>query len=291
MIKKMCLPIAELAHQQGAAALLGATFAFLQANKISKKLIVEYARKANQRKTTGGRFREYTTLVRAYEDMGLVMSTWYSLPRFLDAESRPLPLTTRPGPRSIPSLLRTSRVKISATLAKQLMRRSPSVRIDTHGNFIALKRVFVLPDFEVPRAALVIDRYLDTLRRNSSAHRKGTILLLERNCHVPEVDIQRITPILRDIKGRGTAFMDSVDGDIEAHRIRRSKRRGVGELGVLVFAWTRPSTLRRLNFPGNDNFRCPAPPIPTKSYPRKATGASGKKRFKSILPKTVSKWI
>ena len=175
----------------------------------------------------------------------MVMSAWFSLPRFLDAEGDPLPLTADRGSQSVRSLVRASRVKTSATLAVELFRRSPSVRIDARGNFVALKRIFVLPDFEVSRAALVIERYLDTLGRNSSAQRNNTILLLERNCHVPEMDLRKINPILRDIKSRGTAFMDSVDGDIEAHRIRRSRRKGVGELGVLVFAWTRPSRTRR----------------------------------------------
>ena len=175
----------------------------------------------------------------------MVMSTWFSLPRFLDTESRPLPLAVDRGAQSVRSLVRSSRVKISAALAVELMRRSPSVRIDAHGNFVALKRVFVLPDFELPRAALVIERYLATLRKNSSAQRSDTTLLLERNCYVPEIELRNINPILRDIKGRGTAFMDSVDGDIEAHRIRRSRRKRVGELGVLIFAWTRPIKSRR----------------------------------------------
>ena len=198
-------------------------------------------------KNSHGKVREYRRLVRAYEDMGMVMSTWFSAPRFLDRESRPLRLSAGRASKSIRSLVRSSRVKISATLAIELMRRSPSVRIDHRGNFVAVKRVFVLPDFEVPRAALVIERYLDTLRRNSSAQKNGTTLLLERNCYVPEIDLRRIAPILRDIKGRGTAFMDSVDGDIEAHRIRRSRQKGVGELGVLIFAWTRPSKSRDSN--------------------------------------------
>jgi len=245
MTKNSRSSFAKLANQQGATALLAATFAFLLSNNISKKSIVDFARENNGSQKFPGRVRQYRRLVRAYEDMGMVMSTWFSLPRYLDRESHPLPLAVVRGPRSIASLVRSSRVKISPTLAVELMRRSPSVRIDARGNFVALKRVFVLPDFELPRAALVIERYLDTLRRNSSAHRNGTTLLLERNCHVPEIDLKRIAPILRDIKSRGTAFMDSVDGDIEAHRIQRSRRKGVGELGVLVFAWTRPSKIRR----------------------------------------------
>ena len=208
---------------------------------------MESLRRHHTSQNSHGSVREYRRLVRAYEDMGMVMSTWFSLPKFLDREGRPLRLSATRGSQSIRSLVRSSRVKISATLAIELMRRSQSVRIDSHGNFVALKRVFVLPDFEVPRAALVIERYLDTLRRNSSAQKNGTTLLLERNCYVPEIDLRRITPMLRDIKGRGTAFMDSVDGDIEAHRIRRSRQAGVGELGVLIFAWTRPSKRRANN--------------------------------------------
>jgi hypothetical protein len=248
--------LAELAIQQGATALVGAMFAFLRRNNISTKLILK-----SIQKTDGSpvRVHHYRRLVRAYEDMGIVMSTWYSLPRFLDSNSRPLPLKTNRGVRSIANLVRLSRVRTPLTLAVELLRRSPSVRVDGHGNFVAKKRVFVLPDFEVPRAALVIQRYLDTLRKNTSAQKNGTSLLLERNCHVPEIDVRRISPILRDIKERGTAFMDSVDGDIEAHRARKSQQKVVGELGVLVFAWTRPST--RSTIKGK----------PIKSKPRRPT--------------------
>jgi len=235
----------ELAKQQGAIALLSATIEFLERNNVSRRLALEFLQQHSVSENSRVRLRDYRKLVCAYEDMGMIMSTWFSSPRFLDQESRPLRLNLARGTQSIRNLVHSSRVKISATLAVDLMRRSPSVRIDAQGGFVALKRVFVLPDFEVPRAALVIERYLDTLRRNSSAQRKGTTLLLERNCHVPEIDLRRIAPILRDIKGRGTAFMDSVDGDIEAHRTRRSRQKGVGELGVLIFAWTHPSKLRR----------------------------------------------
>jgi hypothetical protein len=245
MTKNIRPSLSELANQQGATALLTATFAFLRRNKIPQKIIAESARLRYGSRELSGQVRQYRKLVRAYEDMGTIMSAWFSMPRFLDKESRPLPLTAARGTQSIPSLVRSSRAKISVALAIELMRRSPSVRIDTRGKFVALKRVFVLPEFEVPRAALIIERYLDTLRKNFSSHGNGTTLLLERNCHVSEIDLKRIMPILRDIRGRGTAFMDSVDGDIEAHRIRTSRRKGVGELGVLVFAWTRPSKARR----------------------------------------------
>ena len=246
MTKNLRSADSDLANYQGASALLAATLAFLIRNNVSKKFILESASQQLRGQRIRAKVGQYRRSIRAYEDMGMVMSTWFSNPKFLDQESHPLPLTPFRGSKSIQSLVRSARVKIPATLAVELMRRSPSVQIDARGNLVALKRVFVLPDFEVPRAALVIERYLDTLRRNSSAQRKGTTLLLERNCHVPEIELTRIAPILRDIRGRGTAFMDSVDGDIEAHRIRRPPgRSGVGELGVLVFAWTRPAKLRR----------------------------------------------
>lgn len=245
MTRNLKPSVSALANQQGAVALLAATFAFLLRNNVSKKLIMDFARQRLGRQKLCMEVRQYRRLVRAYEDMGMIMSAWFSVPRFLDRESRPLSLTTSRGAHSISNLVRLSRVKISTPLVIELMRRSPSVRITAGGNFVALKRVFVLPNFEVPRAALVVERYLDTLRRNSSAHWSRATPLLERNCHVPEIDLKRIAPILRDIKGRGTAFMDSVDGDIEAHRNRKGRSKALGELGVLVFAWTGPSKTRR----------------------------------------------
>ena len=238
----------ELAIQQAAAVLLSATFSFLSRNNITRKEILESVRRNFKVRKSPLKAVQYKQLVRAYEDMGMVMSAWFSLPEFLDRKSLPLHLPPGGGSQSIRGLVHASRVKISPARALELLRRSPSVRIDSDGKFVPLKRVFVLPDFEIPRAALVINRYLDTLCRNASAQRNGTTLLLERNCHVPEVDLKRIAPILRDIKSRGTAFMDSVDGDIEAHRIRRRRQKGVGELGVLIFAWTRPSTTHRSRF-------------------------------------------
>ena len=241
MTKHTFTPQFELVNRQGARALLAATFDFLYANNISEREIVNYTRKHRVRQKAKENFGSYRRLLSAYEDMGVLMSTWYSQPRFLDKSGSPLPLTVVSGPHSIANLIRFSRVRVTKSLALDLMRRSPSVKLNDDGTLLALRRVFVLPEFEVPRAALVVERYLDTLRRNASGRRKETTLLLERNCHVSEVDLRKIAPILRDIKGRGAAFMDSVDGEIEACRLHRSKRDSAGNLGVLVFAWTRPN--------------------------------------------------
>ena len=234
----------DIVNRQGANALLTATLAFLRTNKISKRLILDAVRQNYAVQKPKANVRRYRTLVRAYEDMGIVMSTWFSLPRFLDKDCRPLTLTTGRGPRSIWSLVRASRVSISPTDAIALIRRSPSIRVDSSGNLIAQRREFVLPGFAVPRAALVIERYLDTLRRNSSSSKRKQFLLLERNCHVPEVNLKTIAPVLRDIKRRGSAYIDSVNGDIEGLRVRRSRRKGAGEMSVHIFAWTRLSRAR-----------------------------------------------
>lgn len=234
------VPTYELANQQGATALLAATFDFLKRNNIPDNFIVRYARQhclRHQREN----LRSYRRLMRIYEDMGVLMAIWFSQPKFLDRYGSPLPLTIAAGPHSVANLVRASRVRISLTLVLELMKESPSIRLNGDGTLSALRRVFVLSALKVPRAAFVVDRYLDTLRRNSSRRKKGeTTLLVERSCHVSGVDLKSISPILRDIEGRGAAFMDSIDGEIESCRLQRTKKKGVGELGVLIFAWTRP---------------------------------------------------
>ncbi len=225
--------------------MLTAMLEFFRANNISKKLILNSIRRTYDLRRPRADFRQFRNLVRAYEDMGIVMSTWYSRQTYLDKECRPIPLTTGPGARSISGLVRASRVSISPRVAIELLRRSPSIRVDASGNLVAQRREFVLPDFAVLRAAMFIERYLDTLRRNSSRSKGKAVLLLERNCHVPEVNLNTIAPILRDIKRRGSAYIESVDGDIEGLRLRRSIRKGAGEMSVHVFAWTRLSKTRK----------------------------------------------
>jgi hypothetical protein len=234
----------DVVNRQATDVLLSTMLAFLQANNISNQLILNSVRRNCRNQKPKQDVRQYRRLVRAYEDMGIVMSTWFSLPKFLDRECRPISLKSGSGPQSISSLVSASRVSISPSIALALMRRSSSVQFDSFGNAFALRREFVLPGFAVPRAALVIERYLDTLQRNSSSNRRRTVLLLERNCHVPEVNMRTVAPILRDIKKRGSAYIDSVNGDIEELRRKRSKRKGSGEMSVHIFAWTRLSKSR-----------------------------------------------
>lgn len=231
-------------NQQGANALLAATFEFLRRNEIDTKSIVGFAKKFHSRRQRGMSLSLYKKLVRTYDDMGVIMATWFSDPRFLDRLGNPLPLSQGKGSNSIAQLIRTSGAQVRASVAVELMRQSPSIKIARDGTVLALRRVFVLPIFDVPRAAFVVERYLDTLQRNVSARKRQAPLLLERSCYVSEADLTTLAPMLRAIDERGTAFMDSVDGEIENLRVRHSRRKRIGELGVLVFAWTRPDPSR-----------------------------------------------
>jgi hypothetical protein len=233
-----------LVNRQAAHVLLSETFAFLRRNKIPDEVITDFIRTHFVQRKKRGDVRRYRKQVSNYEEMGIIMSTWHSLPRFLDESGRPRPLSLNRGRSSVASLVRYSRVRIPWPLAVELLRRSPSIAMDKHGNLMALNRAFVLPGFEIPRAALVIERYLDTLGRNSSTRKNKTVLLLERNCWVPEVDLTTIAPVLRDIRNRGSALIHSIDGEIERRRLHRPKNKGVGEMGLLIFSWTRPRNAR-----------------------------------------------
>jgi hypothetical protein len=181
----------------------------------------------------------------AYEDMGAIMSTWFLDPKYLDIHGKPKPLPTGRGANTIGALVRAARVNTKTSAAIALMKQSPSMQIDELGKIAPLKRLFVMPGFEIPRAAMVVERYLETLRRNSSGLAKLPVTLLERNCYVSEINLREFAPLLRDIKERGTAFMDSVDAAIEAKRLKSLQDGPAGELGVLAFAWTRPKHVRQ----------------------------------------------
>jgi hypothetical protein len=242
--------------EQAARVLIAAMHEFLRRNEIPEEIIKGY-KSPDLEKNIG----LYRRLMRISEYAGLLMGTWYSDPEFLDEFGNPVPLP----PRSISRLIRASHVAISAKEALQLMRSSPSVKTNSDGYLVPLRKVFVLPDSEVPRAALVIERFLDTLYRNASL-RKYNATLLERSCRVSGVDLSVSARILRDIKEQGGAFMDAVDGEIEARRARGPKRRNgvkLGELGVVVFAWVRPNLLTQSILPANSKRkqRTPGPKI------------------------------
>lgn len=231
--------------QQGANNLLAATFSFLRKNKISKKSILDFTKHYSGRHRPQQVSRRYRKLHSSHEEMGVIMATWFSEPKFLDEAGNPIPLTQGKGRNSVSHLVRASRVRIESSVVLQLMLESPSIKTGVDGKLNALRRVFVLPELEVPRAAFVIERFLDTLQSNAESRKNNSTLLLERSCHASEVDLSVIAPVLRDIEGRGTAFMDSIDGEIEEQRLRRENRKPIGEMGVLVFAWTKPASKAR----------------------------------------------
>ena len=235
----------DVVNRQGANALLAATLAFLRMNNVSERSILRAVRQNSSSRYPGAGVREYRKLVRTYEDMGIVMSAWFTNPRFLDKECRPVPLSSGSGPGSISSLVRAARVSVTRAAAIDLMRRSASIRVDDEGKLHAVRREFVLPNFTVPRAALVVERFLDTLHRTTN--KRESILLLERHCHVPEVNLNTIAPVLRDIKKRGSAYLESVNGDIECLRVKRPRHKGTGEMSVHIFSWTRLSRARKID--------------------------------------------
>ncbi len=229
----------KTANEQGARLLLETCHEFLNAAGIDIRSVKFRPTKGRAHGKVKVYARTYWRLVDAYEDLGILMSTWHSKPQFLDPNGNPLPLSKSSGQLSLRNLIQAAGVKLSVTTAYQLMRRSPSVQFDERGRVLALRRVFVLPEFQVPRAALFVDRYLGTLRANSSQRRQETNLLLERNCYVRGVCLAEVVPILRNIRTRAAALVDSVDGEFELRRPKRLKGKPTGEAGLLLFAWAR----------------------------------------------------
>ncbi len=242
--------------EQGADNLLAATFRFLRSHNVSNESIVKFTKKYQGRTKAPAKSRRYNELQIAYEEMGIIMATWFSDPEFLDSAGKPVSISQGSGVNSLSRLIRASRARIAPSLALELMSESPSIKFEKNGKLMALRRVFVLPKMEVPRAAFVIERFLDTLQKNTLLRKKNAALLLERSCHVSKVDLSLIGPLLRNIEDRGTAFMDLIDGEIEAQRLHRARRTPTGEMGVLVFAWTQPAnTSKTQRKPANRALR------------------------------------
>ena len=229
-------------NEQAARSLLSSIFEFLESNQISRQMISEMIEQYASKAPTSVNQAAYKQLVAAYDDMGAILSTWFSKPEFLDSKGQPITLSYRKTPDTFTRLLKVSSAQVTKKLALELMRQSPSFAVGNDGRLSALRRVFILTDFRIPRAAFNIERYLDTVKKSGSTRKTGAVALLERSSYVSRIDLAKVAPFLRSIEDRGTAFMDSIDGEVEGRRLRRLQSRNVGELGVSIFAWTKQSS-------------------------------------------------
>ena len=227
-------------NEKAAVALVRSTLLFLRNQGFNaqnlRRVLDQASRSPRKKRRT--RLDEFVEYIKAYEEMGILLSTWYTDRRFLDDSGNVLALApVSRGRRSIGALVRASGIALTVEAAMPLLRRSPSISVDARGWFVALRRAFMLEDFEIPRAALIVERFLETLRTNELGRNEQLPILLERSCYVTRVNKRKVPALLRDIRSKGVAFMDAVDGEIEAHRIAKASKVATGEMGVVTFAW------------------------------------------------------
>ncbi len=232
----------KLLHEGAAEALINSVYQYLIFNNIDPKWIESHLATLNRRSASKVHSNKFRAAFRAYEDMGAIIATWFADPAFLDKDGSPAPLSAGKGRTSIKKLLLAAGSELSTLAVKRLLQESPSIRKIGEDSFIPISRVFMLPSFELLRAATVVERFLETLKSNSEASMKGSPLMFERSSYAHDIDLKSVMKLLRDIKSRGTGFMNGVDGEIEAQRNkRRSGEKKDVELGVFTFVWARPT--------------------------------------------------
>jgi hypothetical protein len=248
-LKEKSQLISEVFKAEAAEILFGAVVSFLRKNGLDSKLVLGAAKRAQQYAIKSKRrnsVRQFRSVLRVYEEMGGIVATWYSHPRFLDRAGNPKPLSVGCGPYTIQNLIRSSKADVPHSVVIDLMQMSPTITINDRGELLAISRFFSLPGFELLRAGLVIERFLETLYRNSKVRDERSKLIFERSCYANSIGMRKVARLLRDIKQRGSAFMDSVDGQIELNRSRTSRRSDLSELGVFMFAWMRSPPKKRV---------------------------------------------
>src|ERR1700753_3772635 len=122
MTKKTTPPLNVLVREQAAKALLKATYDFLRRNNINGKATHAHKWSRSPIQNDDKDLKLYREAMRAYENMGVLMATWFSNLKFLDSFGNPMALTASRGPRSISNLIRQSGVRISAKVAIELLR-------------------------------------------------------------------------------------------------------------------------------------------------------------------------
>ncbi len=227
-----------------ADVLLSVVLDFLQDQGIEPKKSAELL----TNRSTKNRRRAFSLYERAmatWSCMARLMETWHSDPAFLDKRGLPVEVECSEGPHSIQNLMKAAEVTLSKHRIMEMLQTSPSISQTQRQRFKPLNRAFIVPNAELLRAAFVVQRFLMTVGANARRHESRRPLVLERNCYVLDADLARALPIMRDIKDRASAFMDSVDWELESCRTSPAKKSTRGELGVLVFAWSRPSKSTR----------------------------------------------
>jgi hypothetical protein len=221
-----------------AEVILTATVNFLIRHGVSESWVRKKIGEVGYFKRPNMALKRFDKVYLDYHDMGAILATWFSRPEYLDSEGRPLALsvTQKNGP-SIRSLIRDANVAISYERAVSLLRTSPSIRKNRKSRLKPMWQVFVLDNFEVPRAAKVISRYLETVNFNSNARRKKDQLLLERDCCAIGLKPDSVRDLQAEIRYRSKSYLNAVDQKFESLRLRNGKKRTQAEVGLMVFSW------------------------------------------------------
>jgi hypothetical protein len=222
-----------------AEVILTAMVRFLMKHGVSESWIKEKICGVKRRGRSNAALKRFDGVYLDYHDMGAILATWFSRSEYLDSDGRPLALSIaqQNGP-SIRSLVRDANVTISHINAVRLLHASPSIKKNRNGQLRPVWQVFVLNDFEVPRAAKVISRYLETVNFNSSAQKHKNQKLLERDCCAIGLKPESVRDLQAEIRYRSKSYLNAVDQKFESLRLKNGKKRTQAEVGLMIFSWS-----------------------------------------------------
>src|SRR3979490_3432291 len=107
----------DVVNRQGASALMAATISFLRTNNISKQQIFDSIRQHYDGRVPRCDTRKYRKVTRLYPNQVIVMSTWFSSPKFLDKDCQPIPRPVSHGAHDVIRIPYASRVSVSRLVA------------------------------------------------------------------------------------------------------------------------------------------------------------------------------
>lgn len=183
---------------------------------------------------------------------GAVLRAWHKLPKYIDANARPIPLRARGPDPNIESLVLGQDRNANVGNVILSMLTAGLIRKKRNNTYLPMKdsaTITTLDPLSVDHIAKTVMRLVETASRNTG-HSRKRIQLIERYAHVPDLSRREARAFAVFSRQQGQAYLDSIEDWLEIRQIRNAngsvKRGGGVSAGVHVFAYLadRPSSGR-----------------------------------------------
>lgn len=161
------------------------------------------------------------------DETGHVVYHWQRSPGYLDKNGKPVPIPARGPAPSVEALFKQLGIQKNFETALLHLRKFRQVRVTKAGLYYPKSEATIYPRLTpevIEMLTQTMNRLVETVLKNTSPRRKGSLPLVERRAFVPDLPLTELPEFKRFVREQAGGLVETVNEWLEGKRGRSPRK-------------------------------------------------------------------